>query len=66
MSYELAHAVTQYGNERMSRALLTQLGGAALSAALMELWYPDRCSVTLQEDKPMEDRNQQTHLTGIF
>lgn len=34
MGHEIAHAVARHGNERMSQALLTQLGGVALSVAL--------------------------------
>jgi len=34
MGHEVAHVIAQHGSERMSQALLTQLGGAALSVAL--------------------------------
>ena len=36
MGHEIAHAVAEHGDERMSQELLTQLGGAALSEALSE------------------------------
>ena len=36
LSHEIAHAVARHGNERMSQALLTQLGGIALSEALKQ------------------------------
>ncbi len=34
LGHEIAHAVAKHGNERMSQALITQLGGVALSEAL--------------------------------
>lgn len=36
MGHEVAHVIAQHGSERMSQALLTQLGGAALSVALSD------------------------------
>jgi predicted Zn-dependent protease len=36
MGHEIAHAIAQHGNERMSQVLVTQLGGMALSKALEE------------------------------
>jgi predicted Zn-dependent protease len=36
MGHEIAHAVAQHGNERMSQGLITDLGGIALSTALQE------------------------------
>jgi len=34
MGHEIAHAVARHGNERMSQALVTQMGGMALAVAL--------------------------------
>ncbi|MEK7249666.1 MAG: M48 family metallopeptidase [Bacteroidota bacterium] len=43
MGHEIAHAVAEHGNERMSQGLLAQLGGVALDVAL--------------KDKPEQTRN---------
>lgn len=42
MGHEIAHAIAEHGNERMSKGLLAQLGGVALDVAL--------------QDKPQETR----------
>jgi predicted Zn-dependent protease len=34
MGHEIAHAIAQHGNERMSNGMMVQLGGAVLSTAL--------------------------------
>jgi predicted Zn-dependent protease len=36
MGHEIAHAVARHGNQRMSQAMLVQLGGAVLSVALAQ------------------------------
>jgi len=36
LGHEIAHAIAEHGNERMSEGLLQQLGGVALSVALKD------------------------------
>ena len=51
LGHEIAHAVAKHGNERMSQALVTDLGGVALSKAL--------------ENKPAETKNLLMAAYGI-
>ena len=50
MGHEIAHAVARHGNERMSQALIAQLGGVALNVAM--------------KDKPAETRMLWTAAYG--
>jgi len=51
MGHEIAHAVAEHGNERMSQALLQQAGGVALSVAM--------------KNEPAEIRNMWLAAYGI-
>lgn len=51
LGHEIAHAVAKHGNERMSQALVAQLGGVALSEAL--------------KNKPAQTRNIWLAAYGI-
>jgi predicted Zn-dependent protease len=51
MGHEVAHAVAEHGNERMSQGLLAQLGGIGLEIAL--------------KDKPAETRNLWMSAYGL-
>ena len=50
MAHEIAHAVAQHGNERMTQSLLLQVGGVALNEAL--------------ENKPQATRNLWQNIYG--
>ncbi len=51
LGHEIAHAISRHGNERMSQALLVQMGGEALSVALA--------------NKPAETQNIFASLYGV-
>jgi len=51
MGHEIAHAIAEHGNERMSQALLQQMGGVALSVAM--------------KDEPAETRNMWLTAYGV-
>ncbi len=47
IGHEIAHAIARHGNERMSQALLLQLGSIALDVALYE--KPDQTRILFQQ-----------------
>ena len=76
MGHEIAHAIAKHGDERMSQALLAQMGGMALSEALKnkpektrELWlavYGVGAQVGLMLPYSRTHESEADHLGLIF